>query len=135
MSIIVYTWGSCIRGEGKWSYQVYEGDSKEQPLLFHYEEGASSGTTSRQMSLMAILRALDYARTLTPTERVVVKSDCRWCVRCLNREYDCVSDNKFKTDRVTRGHVQYIREIWWKASGLDVRFEVMEESTNGLPAG
>ncbi len=81
------------------------------------------------MSLMAILQALGYVQSFAPTEKAIIKSDCRWCVKCLTREYDCVSDNRFKTDRVTRGYVQYLREIWWKASGLQVDFEVMDDST------
>jgi hypothetical protein len=55
-------------------------------------------------------------------EPIIIKSDCPLCVKCITKKYDCANDDTFKRDKVTRGFVQYLQEIWWKMSGLNVRF-------------
>jgi hypothetical protein len=59
---------------------------------------------------------------------IVIKSDCSLCVKCITKEFDCMGDDAFKRNKVTRGFVQYLQEIWWKMSGLDVRFEITDAS-------
>ncbi|TFG04941.1 hypothetical protein EU538_11815 [Candidatus Thorarchaeota archaeon] len=135
MLLIVKTKGSAVAGRGEWDYTIEYEEPYTDTLITHSNEGAARGTTSRQMKLMAILRGLEHAKSLEVADTIIIRSDCEWCVKCLTREYDCVTDDEFKTDKVTRGYVQYIREIWWKASGLDVRFEVIEDSSNGSLAG
>ncbi|TFF91705.1 hypothetical protein EU546_08265 [Candidatus Thorarchaeota archaeon] len=128
MPIIVETRGSCGAGQGEWSYTVeYEVPEMSSTLTYH-DSGTASGTTSRQMKLMAILRGLEYAKSLDLSQTIIIKSDSEWCVKCLMREYDCVSDDRFKTESVTRAYVQYLREIWWKMAGVAVEFQVMDES-------
>jgi len=121
----VWTKGDSTSGYGEWSYHIEYKDPITQETLRFSDRGVSRGTTARQMKLMAILRALDKIKSLELDDKnVKLSSDCRWCVKCLKREYDCVSDNKFKEDKVTRGYVQYLQEIWWKAEGLDVDYQV-----------
>lgn len=125
--IKAYTSGDCTAGYGEWYYNIEYEDPITGESIEISDRGASSGTTSRQMKLMAILRALDKIQSFE-FEDVQVKlwSDCRWCVKCLTKEYDCVSDNKFKEDKVTRGYVQYLQEIWWKAKGIHVEYHISE---------
>lgn len=125
MSYELVAMGSCVLGNGEWSYSVTYANP-ELDLSFSFsDQGTSKGTTARQMKLMAILKALESVKAQEYPGTIVVKSDCEWCVKCLSREYDCVTDNKFRKDKVARGYVQYIQEIWWKTSGLAVRFELL----------
>lgn len=125
MSYEIVARGSCVRGHGEWSYSVTYADPELDVSFSSSSQGSSKGTTARQMKLMAILKALESIKAQEYLGAIVVKSDCEWCVKCLSREYDCVSDSKFKKDKVARGYVQYIQEIWWKTSGLTVRFELL----------
>ncbi len=127
MVVKVWTSGDCTAGYGKWVYHIEYDDLITQEPLKISDKGSSNGTTGRQMKLMAILRALDRIKSLDLDDKHVrLWSDCRWCVKCLTKEYDCVSDNRFKEDKVTRGYVQYLQEIWWKAEGLHVDYQVLE---------
>ncbi|TXT57874.1 MAG: hypothetical protein BAJATHORv1_10582 [Candidatus Thorarchaeota archaeon] len=126
MSFTITTHGSCFKGLGKWSYEL-EYISPNRSISFNHSDcGEASGTTTRQMKLNAILQAVMFVKSSDFSGSVVVKSDCKWCVKCLTREYDCVSDDKFKRDKVARGYVQFIREIWWKIENMDVRFEIVD---------
>ncbi|MBD3407524.1 MAG: hypothetical protein GF411_15515 [Candidatus Lokiarchaeota archaeon] len=126
MTFFITTRGNCFEGLGKWSYELEYKYSDGTISFEHSAEGESSGTTSRQMKLNAILQAIIFVKSMDLSGPIIIRSDCRWCVKCLTREYDCVSDDKYKRDKVARGYVQFIREIWWKIEHLDVRFEVLE---------
>ncbi len=123
MSFTVETNGSCINEVGQWSYTIKYLSKKGQPELIHSESGEAQGTTSIQMKLMAILKAIVYLRSIDTVEPIIIRSDCSLCIRCITKEYDCTSDDAFKRDRVTRGFVQYLQEIWWKIGPLAIRFE------------
>jgi len=79
---------------------------------------------------MAILESLTFAKSIITDELIIIKSDCPLCIKCLTKEYDCTSDDSFKRDKVTRGFMQYLQEIWWKMSGLNVRFEQTADSAH-----
>ena len=124
MSLEVNTKGSCINEMGYWSYTIEYHHKKKHSELLYSDSGEERGTTDIQMKLMAILKALTYLRSIDSTESIVILSDCQLCVRCITKEFDCTSDNAFKRDKVARGFVQYLQEIWWKMSGLDIKFEL-----------
>jgi ribonuclease HI len=126
MSLEIHTDGSCTDGKGIWSYTIKYRDRRSRLKEVHSDRGQETGTTDIQMRLMAILEALTYVRSMNPVEPITVRSDCSLCVKCITKEYDCASNDAFKRDKVTRGFVQYLQEIWWKMSGLDVRFETEE---------
>jgi ribonuclease HI len=123
MSFEILTQGSCSSGSGTWSYSIEYVDRKSRSELIHTDHGEAIGTTDIQMKLMAILKALNYIRSMDPVEQILIKSDCPFCIKCITKEFDCTRDDAFKRDKVTRGFVQYLQEIWWKMSGLDVQFE------------
>jgi ribonuclease HI len=124
MTLVINAKGSSENGRGEWSYTVEERTANGEPELLHTETGVSSGTTSRQMRLMAILKGLSYVKSLDMGLPVLVISDCIWCVKCIKKEFDCVSDNEFKRDKVSRGYVQYLQEIWWKLGEMPVEFQI-----------
>jgi ribonuclease HI len=128
MSLEIRTEGSCTDGRGVWSYIIEYRDRRSRLEEVHSDSGEETGTTDIQMRLMAILEALTYAKSMDPVEPIIVKSDCSLCIKCITREYDCASDDVFKRGKVTRGFVQYLQEIWWKMSGMDVRFEIVSSS-------
>lgn len=123
MSLEIHTHGSCINETGHWSYTIEYHSVKTQSELIHSDSGEETGTTDIQMKLMAILKALTYIKSIDALKPITIKSDCPFCIKCITREYDCTSDDSFKRNRVTRGFVQYLQEIWWKIGDLDVRFE------------
>jgi ribonuclease HI len=128
MSLEINTEGSCRNGNGHWSYTITYRDTNSDTNDIHSDHGEESGTTDIQMKMMAILKSLIYAKSMDSLEQIVIKSDCSLCVKCITKDFDCTSDDAFKRDKVTRGFVQYLQEIWWKMSGLDVRFEIKEAS-------
>jgi ribonuclease HI len=123
MLLEILTQGSCSNGSGTWSYSIEYVDRKSRRELIHSDRGEAFGTTDIQMKLMAILKALSYIRSMDPVEQIIIKSDCPFCIKCITKEFDCTRDDAFKRDKVTRGFVQYLQEIQWKMSGLDVQFE------------
>jgi ribonuclease HI len=124
MSFEIRTEGFCSNGNGEWSYTVEYRGHESNAEEMHSDSGVETGTTDIQMKLMAILRALIYIRSIDVVEPVTIKSDCSLCVKCITKEFDCTSDNAFKRDKVTRGFVQYLQEIWWKLGDLDVHFDI-----------
>lgn len=128
MSIEIQTEGCCSDGNGKWAYTIRYRDDASNIEEIHSDCGEESGTTHTQMRLMAILKALTYVRSLNPVEPILVRSDCPLCIRCITREFDCASAEAHKRNRVTRGFVQYLQEIWWKMTGLNIRFETMKSA-------
>lgn len=124
MSFEIHTHGSCNNDIGTWSYGIKYHQNARTDELIHSDTGEEKGTTEIQMKLMAILRAITYIRSIDPVEPVIIRSDCPLCIKCIKKEYDCTSDDAFKRDKVTRGFVQYLQEIWWKLGDLDVRFEI-----------
>lgn len=125
MSFEIITCGSCVAGAGKWSYTINDTmKSGSEPI--YSDSGETLGTTDIQMKLMAILNALSYIRSIDFVKSIVIKSDCSLCVKCITKEFDCTHDDAFKRDKVTRGFVQYLQEIWWKIGELNVRFEVYQ---------
>lgn len=129
MSLEVNTRGSCINEVGQWFYTIEYLRRKKDGELVHSDSGEERGTTDIQMKLMAILNALTYLRSIDAVEPIVIISDCSLCVRCIIKEFDCTSDDAFKRDKVTRGFVQYLQEIWWKMSGFDIRFEIVNSTS------
>jgi ribonuclease HI len=125
MSFEIHTDGSCVAGRGTWSFSVEYRNKQSTPEEIYADSGEEVGTTDIQMKLMAILRALTFIRSLNPTEPIIIKSTCSLCIRCITKEYDCTSSDAFKRDKVTRGFVQYLQEIWWKLGDMDVHFEVV----------
>jgi ribonuclease HI len=125
MSYEIVAEGSCVLGHGVWSYSMTYTNPELDVSFSSSNQGSSEGTTARQMGLMAILKALEAVKAQEYSGTIMVRCDCEWCVKCLSQEYDCVSDDKFKKDKVARGYVQYIQEIWWKTSGLNVRYELL----------
>ncbi|MFW9975866.1 MAG: hypothetical protein ACFFDQ_11395 [Candidatus Thorarchaeota archaeon] len=89
----------------------------------HSDSGEAAGTTDIQMKLMAILKSLAFVRSMVSDEPIIIKSDCPLCIKCITKEFDCTSNDVSKRNKVTRGFVQYLQEIWWKMSGLNVQFE------------
>ena len=130
MSLEIQTEGSCTGRNGSWSYRVEHRYSESDVETIHSDSGESTGTTAIQMKLMAILESLTFAKSIITDELIIIKSDCPLCIKCLTKEYDCTSDDAFKRDRVTRGFMQYLQEIWWKMSGLNVRFEQTADSAH-----
>jgi len=126
MSFEIRTEGSCSDGNGIWSYTIKYGDRRSNLEEVHSDSGEETGTTDVQMKLMAILKALTYVRSIEAVEPIIIRADCSLCVRCIMKEFDCTSDDARKKNRVTRGFVQYLQEIWWKMSGLNVRYETLE---------
>ncbi len=126
MSLEIITQGTSRSGSGTWSYSVEYVDYKAHRELIHSDHGEAIGTTGIQMKLMAILKALSYIRSMDPVEQIIIKSDCPFCVKCITKEFDCTRDDAFKRNKVTRGFVQYLQEIWWKTGDLTIRFEVYE---------
>jgi len=123
MSLEIHTEGSCIGESGRWSYRVDYRHSTSNVETIHSDHGEATGTTDIQMKLMAILNSLMFVRSIVSKELIIIKSDCPLCIKCITREFDCTNDDAFRRDKVTRGFVQYLQEIWWKMSGLNVRFE------------
>jgi ribonuclease HI len=130
MSLEIHTEGSCTGRIGSWSYRVEHRQSEFDVEIIHSDSGESTGTTAIQMKLMAILESLTFAKSIVTDELIIIKSDCPLCIKCLTKEYDCTSDDAFKRDKVTRGFMQYLHEIWWKTSGLNVRFEQTADSVH-----
>jgi ribonuclease HI len=128
MSFEIHTQGTCSNGRGTWSYSIEYVDYKSCSELIHADHGEVIGTTDIQMKLMAILKALSYIRSMNSIEQIIIKSDCPFCVKCITKEFDCTRDDAFKRDKVTRGFVQYLQEIWWKMSGMNVCFEAESRS-------
>ncbi len=126
MSFEIRTEGSCSDGNGMWSYTIKYGDQRSNLEEVHSDSGEESGTTDVQMKLMAILKALNYIRSIEATEPIILRSDCALCIKCITKEFDCTSAYRFKRHKVTRGFVQYLQEIWWKIAGMNVRFETMD---------
>ncbi|NHJ14179.1 MAG: hypothetical protein EAX95_10915 [Candidatus Thorarchaeota archaeon] len=122
MSLVIQTHGSCEDGLGKWSYNIDYRNAEGGCELLQSAEGESKGTTLRQMHLMAILNALSHAKSLELGVPILLKSSCHWCVKCIRRDYDCVSGDEHKRNKVSRGYVQYLQEIWWKLGDLEVTF-------------
>jgi hypothetical protein len=87
------------------------------------------------MKMMAILNSLSQARSLDMGVPVVLESDCEWCVKCIAREYNCASSDEHRREKVDRGYVQYLQEIWWKMSGLDVTFVVQPSTSREAHSG
>jgi ribonuclease HI len=129
MPLEIRTQGSCVNEKGRWSYTITYQSAKTQGDIAHSESGEEIGTTDIQMKLMAILKALTYLRSIDSIEPIIVRSDCSLCIKCITKEFDCASDDAYKRDKITRGFVQYLQEIWWKMSGMDVRFEIMSSSS------
>jgi ribonuclease HI len=125
VSLEIHTEGFCSHGNGRWSYAIKYRDTKSNVEEIHSDQGEETGTTDIQMKLMAILKALSYIKSMDPVEPIVIKSDCSLCIKCITKEFDCTRDDAFKREKVTRGFVQYLQEIWWKMSGLDLRFETI----------
>ncbi|MFW9958216.1 MAG: hypothetical protein ACFFCT_09095 [Candidatus Odinarchaeota archaeon] len=123
MSFEIITRGSCVAGTGKWSYTINY-SMKSGSELIYSDSGEALGTTDIQMKLMAILKALTYVRSMDPIESITIRSDCPFCIKCITKEFDCVNDDAYKRDKVTRGFVQYLQEIWWKIGDLDIQFKV-----------
>ena len=122
MSLEIHTEGSCAGRSGRWSYRVDRRYSESDFETIHSDSGESAGTTATQMKMMAILKSLAFVRSIATDELIIIKSDCPLCVKCITKEFDCSSDEPSRRDKVTRGFVQYLQEIWWKMSCLDVRF-------------
>ena len=129
MSLEVCTLGSCTGELGRWSFAIEYRSSKNRTEFVHSDSGEEKGTTAIQMKLMAILKALTYLRSINTTEPIIIGSDCALCVRCITKEFDCINDDAFKREKVTRGFVQYLQEIWWKMSSLDIKFEISNSKT------
>ena len=127
MSLEIHTQGFCSAGAGTWSFTIEYRDSRSSSELVHSDSGEETGTTDIQMKLMAILKALTYVQSIDAIELIIIRSDCSLCVKCITKEFDCTSGDAFKRDKVTRGFVQYLQEIWWKIGGLNVQFEVESE--------
>jgi ribonuclease HI len=123
MSFEIHTEGSCTGEGGRWSYRVDYRNDESMVETIHSDAGETTGTTGVQMKLMAILKALAFARSIVADESITIKSDCLFCIKCITKEFDCISDDAFRRDKVTRGFVQYLQEIWWNMGGLHVRFE------------
>jgi len=130
MSIEIHTEGSCTGANGSWSFRVEYRYSGSDVETIYSDSGETPGTTDVQMKLMAILKSLTYVRSIFSEESIIIKSDCPLCIKCITKEFDCTSDDAFKRAKVTRGFVQYLQEIWWKMSGLNVRFEESTDSTH-----
>ena len=126
MAFEIHTEGTCSGERGRWSYRVDYRQNESYVETIHSDSGESTGTTDIQMKLMAILKALSFVRSMVSEESIIIRSDCPLCIKCITKEYDCTSDDAFKRDKVTRGFVQYLQEIWWKMSGLNVGFEHSE---------
>ena len=124
MSLEVRTYGSYANEIGRWSYMIEYCSGKAQGEVVHSDSGEERGTTDTQMKLMAILKALTYLGSIDAIDPILIKSDCSLCIKCITKEFDCTSDGAFKRDKVTRGFVQYLQEIWWKIGSLDLKFEV-----------
>jgi ribonuclease HI len=123
MSFEIHTEGLSTGEGGRWSYRVDYRNSESEVEIIHSDAGETTGTTDVQMKLMAILKALAFVKSIVVDESITIKSDCLLCIKCITKEFDCTSDDAFRRDKVTRGFVQFLQEIWWKMSGLDVRFE------------
>ena len=123
MSFEIHTEGLCTGGGGRWSYRVYYRNDESEVETIQSDAGETTGTTDVQMKLMAILKALAFAKSIVVDESITIKSDCLLCIKCITKEFDCTSDDAFRRDKVTRGFVQFLQEIWWNMRGLDVRFE------------
>ncbi len=128
MTFAIRTEGSCSGGKGKWSYTVEYGNRGTGFEEVHSDSGEEVGTTDVQMKLMAILKALTHVQSMDVVEPVIMKSDCSLCVKCITKEFDCTSNDAHKRDKVTRGFVQYLQEIWWKMAGLNIRFETIDSA-------
>ena len=126
VSLEIQTEGTCSGRNGKWTYVIKYRDRRSHVEEIHSDCGEETGTTNIQMKLMAILKALTYVKTMDPAELIIVRSDCSLCIKCIAKEFDCTSDDARKRNRVTRGFVQYLQEIWWKMAGLNIRFETMD---------
>lgn len=126
MSLEIQTEGYCCDGNGCWAYVVRYRDSRSNVEEMHSARGEETGTTDTQMKLMAILKALTYVQSIEAVEPILIRSDCSLCVKCITKEFDCTSSDAFKREKVTRGFVQYLQEIWWKMAGLNIRFETMD---------
>ncbi|MFX1484070.1 MAG: hypothetical protein ACFFCP_12895 [Promethearchaeota archaeon] len=123
MSFEIHTEGSCTGESGNWSYRVDYRHGTSDITTVHSDFGEAGGTTDVQMKLMAILKSLAFVRTIVSEESIIIRSDCPLCIRCITKEFDCTSDDAFNREKVTRGFVQYLQEIWWKMGGLNVKFE------------
>ncbi|MFW9961433.1 MAG: hypothetical protein ACFFDV_10460, partial [Candidatus Thorarchaeota archaeon] len=64
MSLEIFTEGFSIDGKGRWSYSIKHRDTRSNVEDIHSDHGEESGTTDIQMSLMAILKALSYVRSM-----------------------------------------------------------------------
>lgn len=128
MSLEIDAHGFYSEGLGRWSYTIMYRDRKSQVEEIHADSGEETGTTDVQMGLMAILKALTYVKSMNPVERIVIRSSCSLCIKCITKEYDCTSNDAYRRDKVTRGFVQYLQEIWWKMNGLDVHFETISSN-------
>jgi ribonuclease HI len=123
MSFEIHTDGSYCGEIGRWSYRVDYRHGESDIETIHSDSGETTGTTDVQMKLMAILKALAFVRSIVVDESITIKSGCPLCIKCITKEFDCTSDDAFRRDKVTRGFVQYLQEIWWNMGGLRIRFE------------
>lgn len=126
MSFKVQTKGLYSNEIGRWSYVIEYQHGKAPVELIHSDSGEERGTTDIQMKLMAILKALTYLRSIDAVEPITIKSDCLLCIQCIRKEFDCTSDDAFRRDKVTRGFVQYLQEIWWKIGNLSIQLDISE---------
>jgi ribonuclease HI len=122
VSLRIQTHGMCEQETGTWSYEIQYRGTEGDLEQISAKRGSAEGTTARQMQLMAILNSLSEAKSLDMGVPMILESDCEWCIKCITREYDCVSDDEHRRNKVDRGYVQYLQEIWWKISGIDVTF-------------
>lgn len=87
ITLDIYTDGSSKKiGStlfGGWAFIVIQ-DNKEIYRAANSEQGA----TNQRMELMAILKALDYARSIRrPHERVIIYSDSAYAINCYKQQW------------------------------------------------
>jgi len=116
--IRAWTSGYCHRSDCcGWAYLIQyetaEGVFKVQ------EVGYDKGSTTHQMSLMAILKALKKMNDLSDkiTDRVYIYSNDKRAIKCINGEYDCNA----------RVVASYLDEIDWARGGLRIEFFLMSD--------
>lgn len=122
----IYTDGACTlnkvngnyeHGPGGWAFVAIDDNGE----IIHTENGGSPSTTNNEQELMAIYRALDYAKK---QEDVVIYSDSAYCINIFTQWAAAWERNGW-----TRGkkhepilNLELIKNIYYLLKDMNVTF-------------
>jgi len=113
--VTIYTDGGCSPnpGPGGWSIVI-------SPLEYH--RGQKKMTTNNEMELTAVKNAIIYARKYYMGDRILIKSDSKYCVDGFNSWMHNWAKNDFKKKKGELKNQNLWRELYQLRHGVTLQW-------------